>query len=269
MPAAFAEAETTVVEAVDEAVSSGTDASELGGELFGVVALLDAEPSVRRAMTEPAVDAEAKQKLVGALLHDKVSAGAEQVIGAAVACRWSHSAHLADALDHAGVVAHIVKAEEDGQLENLEDELFRFGRVVEATQSLRNALSDRRAPAEAKRRLVHGLVEGKVTEPTQRLLEHAVSGRGRPMLLQIEEFQQLAAKRRNRLLATVRVAAPMTDEQTDRLAAGLEHQYDHPVHLNVIVDPSVLGGLSVTVGDEVIDSTIANRLSEARRMVAG
>jgi F-type H+-transporting ATPase subunit delta len=85
----------------------------------------------------------------------------------------------------------------------------------------------------------------------------------------MEEYQKVAAAHRNRLVATVRVARELGEVDQQRLAGVLAGQYGRPVHLNVVVDPEVLGGMRVEIGDDVIDGTVANRLDEARRRLAG
>jgi F-type H+-transporting ATPase subunit delta len=269
MPVGSATAAQAVITAVEDAAQGGADVSVLGDDLFAVVAILDGQPPLRRAMSEPAVPNAAKESLVGGVLHGHVSEAAERVVIAAVAQRWSHSHDLGNALEQAGVVAHLIKAEQQGSLDEVEDELFRFGRIVEASRRLRDALSDRRTPVQAKRRLLGTLLAGKVSEPTARLLAQAVTGRGRPFLLNIVDFQELAAARGARLLATARVATALSDEQYGRLHSALEGQFDRPVLLNVIVDPDLLGGVRVTIGNEVMDSTVSSKLAEARRRLAG
>jgi F-type H+-transporting ATPase subunit delta len=270
MSAGSIASEQAVVSAVENVMADGSsDASQIGDDLFAVVAILDGQPPLRRAMSEPAVPNEAKEALVKGVLHGHVSAEAEQVVVAAVAQRWSRSHDLGDALERAGVVAHLIKAEQQSALGDVEDELFRFGRIVEGSRQLRDALSDRRTPPKPKRQLLQTLVGAKVSDPTARLLAQAVVGRGRPFLLKIVDFDELAAARGARGLATARVANALTDEQQQRLHTALESQFDRSVLLNVIVDPDVVGGVRITIGDEVIDSTVATKLADARRRLAG
>jgi F-type H+-transporting ATPase subunit delta len=271
MPVGSAGAEQAVIEAVEQAAAAdgSVDASRIGDDLFAVVAILDEQPPLRRAMSEPAVPTAAKESLVQGMLHGHITAGAEQIITTAVAQRWSHSGDLGNALERAGIIAHLVKAEQQGMLDEVEDELFRFGRIVESSRRLRDALSDRRTPPTPKRRLLETLIGAKVSEPTSRLLAQAVVSRGRPFLLKIVEFQELTAARGARLLATARVAKALTSEQHTRLHSALETQYDRSVLLNVIVDPDLLGGVRVSIGNEVMDSTVAMKLAEARRRLAG
>jgi F-type H+-transporting ATPase subunit delta len=270
MSAGSTASEKAVITAVEDVTADGrADAPRVGDDLFAVVAILDSQPPLRRAMSEPAVPHDAKESLVRGVLHGHVSEPAEQVVVTAVAQRWSHSQDLGNALEKAGVAAHLIDAEQQGTLDEVEDELFRFGGIVESSRQLRDALSDRRTPPLPKRKLLETLLAGKASEPTARLLAQAVVGRGRPFLLKIVDFEELAAARGARLLATARVAKVMTDEQYTRLHSALEAQFDRSVLLNVIVDPELLGGVRIAIGNEVMDSTVSSRLAEARRRLAG
>jgi F-type H+-transporting ATPase subunit delta len=151
----------------------------------------------------------------------------------------------------------------------LADELFTVERLVASTAELRNALGDPARSAEDKRGLLRDLLGGKVLPETSALLEQAVSGSHRTVALALEDYQRTAAAVQGERVATVRSAQPLPDEARDRLQAALSRQYDRAVHLNVVVDPSLLGGLRVEIGDDVIDGSVASRLDEARRRLAG
>lgn len=269
MPTGSVKSRALVVDAVDEAVEAGGDATQLGDGLFSLVAVLDVEPALRRVLTEPSIPAETKGNLVQSLIEDRVTGPTGQVIDTAVGLRWSHPRDLADALEHAGVVAHIAQAEQDDALDDVEDDLFRFSRIVAGSRQLRDTLGDRRTPAEAKSHLIDSLLADKVGPTTKALITQAVSLRGGPLATVLQRYQEIAAERRERLVATVQVAAPLSDEQTERLTTALSEMYGKQIHLNVIVDEEVLGGVRVQVGDEVIDSTISSRLMEAKRRLTG
>jgi F-type H+-transporting ATPase subunit delta len=258
-----------VLAAVEEALAAGAEPGALGAELFWLVTTLDAEPALRRALTEPAVPPEAKAALVNSLLQDKVSAAALDVVTAAVSRRWSRARDLSDSLEQAAVTSVVAQAERDGDASELEDELFRFDRIIAAQPALRDALSDPAADLEGKQKLITDLVHGKVSEATEQLLLQAVVGRQRTIAAVLSYYQDVAAARRKRVVATAWVASSLSEEQTERREAALGREYGSEVHLNVIVEPSVLGGVRVAIGDEVIDSTVSTRLAQAsRRMVS-
>ena len=165
--------------------------------------------------------------------------------------------------------AILAAAEANGHLDDLEDELFRFGRIVASTPELRIALTNPFVTAQAKRDLLSGLLDGKVTPESLRLVtEAAASPLGRSLDVSLDEYARIAARRRERLVAEVHVAVPLTDEQRVRLASALSAAYGHQVHLNLVIDPKVAGGMTVRIGDELIDGSVTTRLAAARRLVA-
>ena len=252
------------------AQNTSVDVVALGEELFSVVRLLDRETSLRRILSDPAQPGEVKVSLVGALVGDQLSEAAVDLVSGVVRSRWSQPRDLADALEVLAVQAEVVAAERDGRLDDLEDELFRFGRIVAGQPPLRAALSDPVLPADRKSGLLSELLDGKVTDVTHRLVSHLViHPRGRTIEQGLEEYARFAAERRERIVALVDVAAPLTETQKNRLQNALRRLYGHEVHLNIELDPTVLGGIRVRIGDEVIDGTIASRLDEARRRLAG
>jgi F-type H+-transporting ATPase subunit delta len=265
MQAGSTRAQATLLEALDEILDGGADASTLGSDLFAVVGMLDHEPTLRRVLTEPSVEAKQRSGMARSLLDGKISDDAVKVVDAAVSERWSRSRDLVDALERCAVIAEATKADQGGQLDALEDDLFRFGRILAANTDLRDALSDRAAPMEAKRALLDGLIEGKVAPVTKDLLDQLLVGRQRSLAAGLAHYQEITAARRSRLVAMVWVAAPLTDEQKTRLAESLAAQYSHEVHLNVVVEKSLLGGVRIAIGDDVIDSSIETRLAQAQR----
>jgi F-type H+-transporting ATPase subunit delta len=252
-----------------EALASVTPAEGLGGELFSVARLLDGSGALRRALTDPARPRNAKVALVQQLLGSQISAQALEIVTAAVSGRWVSGRDLGDALDQLSVEAEVAYADNQGTLDEVEDELFRLDRVVSAERDLADKLSDRRIAVSHRQELLGGLLQGKADAVTVRLAERAVDGRGRSFAASMRAYQVAAAARRNASIATVRVAAPLTEMERSRLAAALGRQYGREIQLNVIVDPEVVGGVRVNIGDEVIDGTIAARLDEAQRRIAG
>lgn len=238
----------------------------LGNELLAVAGLLARQPALRRALGDPSRAAAARSDLATSVLSGKVSSDAVAVVAAVAAARWSAPGDLTDAIEQLGVTAIVAAAEEEGRLDDLEDELFRFGRIVASTPELRIALTNPFASADAKRELLASLLADKVTPEALRLItEAAVSPLGRSLDVSLEEYARLAARRRARLVAEVHVAVGLTDAQRARLAAALAAIYGHQVHLNVVLDPRVTGGMTVRVGDELIDGSVATRLGGARR----
>ena len=251
------------------ALEAGADAAQLGDELFAVAQLLDSQPGVRRALSDPSRSAAAKGGLVEALLGGKVSPAAVELVTVVATSRWSAPRDQGDAIEQLAVLAVVAAADEGGRLDELEDELFRFSRVVSSYPALRTALSNPVVAPEHKRELLNSLLAGQVSPETLQLVaQAAVHGRGRSLDASLEEYARLAAERRERLVAEVHVAIALTARQRGRLAAALAAAYSHDIHLNIVLDPQVVGGLSVRIGDELIDGSIASRLAGLRRRLA-
>src|SRR5258708_5552182 len=252
-----------------EAVAVTADLSVLAEDLKAVLHLLDREHGLRRAVTDPARDADSKASLVRTLLDGKVSEAAVRLLAEVVGLRWSRPSELLDTIEKLAVNAEAAQAEAAGQLDELEDELFRFSRIIEAEPQLRAALASRRLPRQRKAELVGALLENKVTPSALRLITEVVTDpRGRSLERGLAEYDRLVAERRSRLIALVRTAVALSEEQRTRLASALSAAYGHDVHLNIELDPSVVGGLSIQLGDEIIDGTIAGRLDDVRRRLA-
>jgi F-type H+-transporting ATPase subunit delta len=268
MRGSSADALATLTEEVVARADEG-DPGRIADDLFAVANLLRKAPLLRRVATDVSVAAKAKADVLRGLVKDQIDAASMDLVEKAVGMRWSATRDLADALDHLAVIAVVKDAERAGHADALEDELFEFGRVVEDNPELRDALSDRTRSIEDKRGLVRTLLEGKATSSTVRLVEQALTGTFRSVGLALEAFRKITAEHRNRLVAVVRVADDLDGSEVQRLESVLSAQYGRPVHVNVRRDAHVVGGVKVEIGDDVIDGTVATRLDEARRRLAG
>ena len=240
----------------------------LADDLFRAAALLRSEPALRRAVTDVSTPAEAKASLVHALLDGKLGQPAVDLLAQAVGMRWVAARDLADTVEHLGVVAAVRSA---GRRESvrLADELFVVAQVVEENADLRIALSDPVRSGEDKRQLLRRLLAERALPATVTLVEQALAGSFRSFHAAITEYQKVAAATQGEGVALVRVARELTEAERSRLEQALSTQYARPVHLNIEVDPSLLGGMRVEIGDDVIDGTVVSRLDDARRRLAG
>jgi F-type H+-transporting ATPase subunit delta len=254
-----------VVDAVKSRPSQ-SDASGLGDDLFAVVDALESSPSLRRAVTDPGTPERNRQQLAHAVLDGKVSDTAVNVVAEGAAMRWAGGRTFAAALERQAVRATLMGAENADQLENTEDELFRFARLVDGNSGLRNALGDRSVPLAHRQELVGSLLAGKASDATITLAKRAVAARERTFAQTIEGYVTLAAAQKNRMVATVRVAEPLTDEQRERLRQTLRAQAGRDVAIQEVIDENVVGGVRVELGDEVIEGTVASRLHDVRRL---
>jgi F-type H+-transporting ATPase subunit delta len=248
-----------------ERLAAADAGAELGDELFAVVRLLDGQPRVRRALADSASAPAAREGLAAAVLGGQLSQDAVALVSSVAASRWSGPGDLVDALEQLAVLAVVAGAEREGRLDDLEDDLFRFGRVVRGHSGLRSALSDPFAPASAKRELIGRLLAGKATpEAIALITQAAAQARGRSLEDSLEAYAQLAAEQRRRLIAEVRVAVELSLAQRRRLADVLARRYGRDVQLNFVIDPRAVGGLSIRIGDDQVDGTIATRLADVR-----
>ncbi|MGW3729195.1 F0F1 ATP synthase subunit delta [Streptomyces sp. NPDC000851] len=249
--------------------NTSVDAARLADELAAVTALLDREVSLRRVLTDPAQAGEAKAELAQRLLGGQVGGETADLVSGMVRSRWSQSRDLVDALEELANTADLTAAQRAGTLDDVEDELFRFGRIVSSSTELRAALTDRKATVSAKRELMRSLLGGRTAAQTERLVTRLVTApRGRSLEAGLESLSKLAAERRDRMVAVVTSAVPLSDVQKQRLGAALAKLYGRQMHLNLDVDPDVVGGIRVQVGDEVINGSLADRIADAERRLA-
>ena len=251
------------------AVEGGADGAAAGDSLFKACHLLEGQAPLRRALTDPTRPSEAKAELARAVFGPHLDGTATDLLAAAAGTRWASSRDLLDALEQLGVVALVRGADREGDGDRLEDELFAVGRVVADNPDLRGALLDPGRPSADKQALVGELLDGKTLPATTRLVQEALSERHNRVRQALREFAKIAADARDRTVAFVKTAVPLDAADRTRLADALTRQYGRAVHLNVEVDPSVIGGVSIEIGDDIIDGTIAGRLDDATRRLAG
>ncbi|MDQ6527423.1 F0F1 ATP synthase subunit delta [Nocardioides sp. LHD-245] len=242
-------------------------ASVVAGDLFAAAGTVRREASLRRVVTDQSVPAAARSGLIGDLFTGKVDAATLGLLRDAVGRRWTRPRDLADTLEQLGVVAAVRSTGlEAGRLI---DELFAVRQLVTGNSDLRNALSDPVRSAADKAALVDTLLSGKVLAATGQLVKQALSGSYRTVVAALEDYERTAARVQGEGVATVHVARPLADADQQRLASALTRQYGRQVHLNVVVDAEVLGGIRIEIGDDVIDGTVLSRLDDARRKIAG
>jgi F-type H+-transporting ATPase subunit delta len=245
------------------------DAAELerlGEEVFAVTRLLDGQRTLRRHLADPSVPESRRTGLVDRLFGAQLQRPTLEAVAAAVAARWSRPADLVDGLEALGRNALLGSAEKTGRLDEVEDELFRFGRILDREPELIRLLADTGTPADGRVALLDRVLGGKVTGATAALLRQAVRlPRGEHLDVIAEELAEMAAARRQRSIARVTTPVRLTMQQEDRLRETLSRLYGRPMSLQVELDEALLGGLVVRVGGEVIDGSVAGRLEAARR----
>ncbi|MGP9527702.1 MULTISPECIES: F0F1 ATP synthase subunit delta [Micrococcaceae] len=245
---------------------------ELPKELFAVLEVLDANAGLRRALTDPAREDAEKAGLLAQLLRGKVSATAEETLAQLASTRWSSERGISDALETLAVTAVTAVAEQQNGasgLNKLEQDLFSFIEVVRGNHELQRALDDAQAPVEAKRALALKLVP-TASQTSQVLIAQAVSNpRGLKPATLAERFVELVAKRQQRWIASVTSSVELSELQRSRLQTSLNKLYGRQLKLNSTIDPSLIGGVVVKVGDEVVDASVASRVAHLRRTLVG
>src|SRR5689334_102297 len=265
------QAYNSAVEKLAAGTGSATAAqlATIADEILSVAGLLRAQPGLRRALTDPSRAGAERAELLRSLLAGKLSEVTVDTLTTLVAGRFSRPAELLDVTERLGAEVVLRSSEKAGTLADVEDELFRFGQIVSGNPELAVTLSDPGAPTSRRVKLVEDLLKGKTQPATLRLVEVALEGfLGRRFDSSLTRLVELTAAKRDREVAYVTVARPLSDADEQALVAKLSEIYDRPVSLKVNVDPSILGGVSVQVGADLYDGTILSRLNAARQAFA-
>jgi F-type H+-transporting ATPase subunit delta len=255
-----------VLDAAVKGVDAKT-ASTLSSELFFITDVLGSNISVRRALTDPSRDAQSKSVFVKDLLASKVGAPALGLLTEISALRWSGAKDLVQVIEQLAIEAEASAANISGELDRVEEEIFVVFNTITNSSELRKAFKT--DAVQAKSKLAQEILKN-ASPSTSKLLSHMVnSWRGRSIEATFADYQWALAARRNRVIALVKVAAPLTQDQQTRLVTALTSKVGQPVRINIEIDPHVIGGVSVKFADEIVDGSISNRLAGAARALAG
>ena len=258
--------------ALEEKVNnlSANDAAQFSKDLFTILTVLSTSVGMRRALTDNARDAGAKAELISNLFGKNISATAQSILASAASLRWSNPSELADAIEQLAVEAESFVADKNNELDQVEDQLFDFARVLTANPELRQALNTAADSDSGKVALLESITKGKYANSTLNLLRRVVVlRRGRNLDATLAAYSHYVSIRRNRVVAHVKTAVALDPAQQKNLVTALGKAIGKSVHINVEVDPKVLGGISIRYGDEIIDGTVVNRLAEASRALVG
>lgn len=237
-----------------------------GEQLLAAGRAIAGSAQLRAVLTDSSVDASRKSDLIGRLFTSLDATAAKLLVGI-VESRWSNGDELVDGIETVGIRA---LGEAAGEKAGIEGELFAVGRAISSDAELELALGSKLGDPAGKAAIITKLIAKKASPATVAILTHLVqSPRGRRIGELVSGAAETVAEASGRMLATVTAAAPLSDAQHTRLASALAAQYGREVRVDVIVDPAVLGGLRVQVGDEVVDGTVASRLTELRLQLAG
>ena len=273
------------------------DLAQAATDLAGVAALVDGSQDLRRVLTDPGIPVPARRAVTTDLLQNRVAPAALRLIAYALEADratdfrddvvWL-AARIDAAAQNLTPVGDVVlgrrgaaervdgyadgvleQVEDRGNLDDIEDELFRFMRTVDGSPELSGALADRDVPADMRRSLVADLLQGKASPATVRLAAYATQvGRPRDYGELLAHLVDRVAAESNRRLAEVRVPVDLDEERRHHLASALSLVAGHPVEVRLTLDPSVLGGFVATMGDTVVDGSVRHRLELLKERLA-
>jgi F-type H+-transporting ATPase subunit delta len=257
--------------ALDAAIkgASAASASELSSHLFFAADVFAGNTSLRRAITDPSRDEAAKAALVKDLFGKSTGALAISLLSDVSSLRWSATKDVIHVIEQLAIEAEASAANIGNELDRVEDEFFETSRLVADNFELRKALVGV-GSSDAKSALIADVLGKKASASTVKLASALVSHlRGRSIEAAFADYLFGLANRRNRLIAVVRTAAALTDAQATRLASVLEKKVGQPIRINVQIDPTILGGVSIKFADEQVDGSVVNRLANAGRALVG
>jgi F-type H+-transporting ATPase subunit b/F-type H+-transporting ATPase subunit delta len=240
---------------------------KLAAELVSVAKMLNGELVVTRYLTLPSEDAAPRVRLLERLLSGKVGDPTLELLRTAVSERWSANADLIDAVEHVARQALLEVAAREDRVDEVEDQLFRFARILQAQPRLGVLLGEYGVPAQGRVELLRKVLSsatGRSNRITNALLAQTIELlRGQSADHAVMFLAEAAVARRNEVVAQVSAAAEPSAAQRTRLTEVLSRIYGHPVAVQLQIDPDLLGGLLISVGDEVIDGTLSSRLTAA------
>lgn len=245
--------------------AGGATGAKVGQELFQVVDVLEDNRSLRVAVADTSASVEVRQDLVRGVFGWKIDQTTLDLLLAAVAQDWSNPRELREGLITLGREALMRSAEEQGQLQTVEDELFRLGRIVAGNPEFEQALGDQNREVSDRRALLAQVLYGKVTAVTEALASQTIA---RPTGMPADDLMEIsdqAARLRGRTVAVVTSCEALSEQQATELGSRLQSIYGREIAVHNEIDQALLGGVVVRVGDEIIDGSVAGRLDALRR----
>lgn len=267
------------VAAAKAAITARGSAATLvvGEEIFSAARTIADSSQLLVALSDPSADPDSKAKLVGTVFGALSDDSCELISGLARS-RWSQPSDLLAGLEELGLrvmAASVGQAEDSGgdstsdSRPDIPSELFEFGQLVSSNAELELAVGSKLGDPGAKSALVERLLDGRASAQTVAILSHLVRAPlGRRIGNLVAHAADIVADQSSLAIATVTVAAALSDSQLDRLRAGLAKKYGD-LRINQVIDPTIIGGVKIAVGDDVIDDSVATRLKELKLQLAG
>jgi F-type H+-transporting ATPase subunit delta len=238
----------------------------VGQEILAAGRAIAGSSQLLGLFADPTADANGKKAIVDRVFAGQADA-TRAVLTAVVGSRWSSSEDLLAGIEDAGIRAVAATADQDVAIES---ELFAFERAVRSDADLELALGTKLGSPSEKAALVERLLAGKASAQTVTIVAHLVQQpRGRRIGELVRDASGIVADQAGQLVATVTTAAPLDEAQSARIARGLSTKYGRDVNVNHVVDPSIVGGVRVQLGGDVIDGTVGSRLADLKLQLAG
>ena len=248
---------------------SGEDAWRIGNELFTITSALDHNIQLERALTDPSRPVEDKVAVVKTLIGDQAHPLVMEIMSDLVSRRWSRVSDIANAVEDFGVDGMMYYADYTNTTLQVSLELAELHSALLNLPVVRTKLYDATVSSEARVKLLYSLIgDADFTKVTKRLAEHATCNlRNRRYLQTIQWLINKFSRHMGESMVTVTTATPLSKEQVEKLIAIYSAKTGHPVHINSVVDPTVMGGMRIQVGDEVTDNTVVAQLQHLQRTV--
>ena len=248
---------------------SGEDAWRIGNELFTITSALDHNIQLERALTDPSRPVEDKVAVVKTLIGDQAHPLVMEIMSDLVSRRWSRVSDIANAVEDFGVDGMMYYADYTNTTLQVSIELAELHSALLNLPVVRTKLYDATVSSEARVKLLYSLIgDADFTKVTKRLAEHATCNlRNRRYLQTIQWLINKFSSHMGESMVTVTTATPLSKEQVEKLIAIYSAKTGHPVHINSVVDPTVMGGMRIQVGDEVTDNTVVAQLQHLQRTV--
>ena len=251
-----------------QSVAIDATALRTSEELFEVSRVVATDKALRNFLADSGQSVKARSALMSDLFGGKVGPQALEVLTLIASSRWSSDADLVGAIESIAARLAFSYALSTNDLDTVEQELFAITRLVQANSELQMALTNPALEPQVKAGVIQDLLSGKVNAVTLLISGYVVSNlRDQRADTAFSQMSEIAASIRNRTVAQVKVAINLSQDQTNRLKAVLARIAGTDISLNVIIDPNILGGVSVRLGDEVFDGSIQSRLEQARRVL--
>lgn len=263
MGSATREALATAVAALGK---QGAVSLTAGEQLLDASLVVAGSPQLRAALADGTAEVENRRGIAAAVFAGYAPV-AKTVLEALVSQRWSSAGDLVAGIEELGIRA---VADSAPKSVSIDEELFAFSAAVSSSAELELALGSKLGEVDGRISLVKDLLGNKASEQTVAIVTALIAQpRGRRVGELLRYAANLVAEQAGVAIATVTVANALSKASVERLQKALTAQYDKEIRINEIVDPRVLGGMRVQVGDEVIDGTISNRISDLRLQLAG